>query len=181
MRSDEMKFSKQLANPSQRFSGVLFLSPPAFSPLWFLLLLSPTSSNILLSNFLYGTSQFTLTAWHLHILLMCGKSSPYALWWEAEPTPTSILQKKVMFWHSLQENIGSGHLRHQRCVCVGEDQPRESSCLQTKKRPQYEPQSWFPSPSEMSVYCLGHQAMVFCYGSPNRIILPETWSLCILC
>lgn len=35
---------------------------------------------------------------------------------EAEPTPTSILQKLVMpggmFRHSLQENIGSGHLRH---------------------------------------------------------------------
>ena len=103
-----MRFSKQLANPSRRFSGVLFflkipnpLSLPVSSPFWFLLLLSPASSHILLSNFLYGTSHFTLPAWRLHIFLMCGKST---------------LQKLVapggLFQHSLQENIGSGHLRH---------------------------------------------------------------------
>ena len=45
-----------------------------------------------------------------------GESLSYALWWEAEPTPTSILQKLVtpghLFRHSLQQDAGFGHLRH---------------------------------------------------------------------
>lgn len=58
--------------------------------------LSPTSSNILLSSFLYRTSQFTLTAWHLHIFLMCGKSPHYALLVGRQNLLLLILQKLVM-------------------------------------------------------------------------------------
>lgn len=78
--------------------------------------------------------------------------------------------------------IGGGRDRHQRSVCTEKDQLRESSCLQARERSQEGPWPWLPCPPEMSIWYLSHhQAVVFFYGSPKRLILPETWSLCIFC
>lgn len=119
--SDEMKFSKQLANPS-RFSDVLFfkipnpLLPPASSPSDFSCFYPPRLLTSYYQVFMEPASS--------HWLLGTPAHFPYV--WEIPSLCIFFGGRQnlllLLFYRSwlclvvcfkfLQENIGSGHLRH---------------------------------------------------------------------